>query len=120
MNSATSSILNVVELLNRVDDDYDLLVEVFDIFRSAYPAHLRCLSAAVRRQDAHEAETESHALKGMLLNLSAERAASAAVRLETLGREERFEGASVLLQRLESEIELLLAQMDACTSELRP
>lgn len=119
MKGAPCSILNLGELLHRVDDDCDLLVEVFDIFRSAYPAHLQRLSEAVRTQDARNAEAESHALKGMLLNLSAERAAAAAVNLEAAGREKRFDGASGMLDRLESEIKLLLTQMDECSSELR-
>jgi HPt (histidine-containing phosphotransfer) domain-containing protein len=120
LKTATSAILNLDELLNRVDDDHELLVEIFNIFKTAYPAHLQRLSEAINGQDARKVETESHTLKGMLLNLSAVRAASAAITLEGMGRERRFDGAAGLLETLGSEIKILLTQMDECASELRP
>jgi HPt (histidine-containing phosphotransfer) domain-containing protein len=117
---ATSAILNLEELLNRVDDDRELLVEIFGIFKTSYPGHLQRISEAIKSQDARRVETESHALKGMLLNLSAVRAASAAITLESMAREGRFDGGGGLLAALRSEIDLLLAHMDECASELRP
>lgn len=120
MRTATSAILNLDELLNRVDDDCELLVEIFDIFKTDYPGHLQRLSEAIKSQDARKVETESHTLKGMLLNLSAVRAASAAIELESMGREGRFDDGAGLLAALQSEIDILLAHMDECASEFRP
>ena len=67
----SSAILNMTDLMHRVDDDRELLAELFFIFKTVFPAHLERLSDAVARNENKQVESESHALKGMLLNLSA-------------------------------------------------
>jgi HPt (histidine-containing phosphotransfer) domain-containing protein len=72
---ATPSVLNIKELLSRVGDDHELVAELFLIFKTEFPASLQRLTAAVANELPRQVELESHALKGMLLNLSAGRAA---------------------------------------------
>jgi HPt (histidine-containing phosphotransfer) domain-containing protein len=76
---------NITELLRRVDNDRELVSELFLIFRSVCPSHLQRLSDAVTNEQPKQVEVESHTLKGMLFNLSAARAAAIADLLETLG-----------------------------------
>jgi CheY-like chemotaxis protein len=71
VNIATLSVLDIAELLNRVDNDHELVSELFSIFKSVFPSHLQRLSDAVANEVPKQVETESHTLKGMLLNLSA-------------------------------------------------
>ena len=120
MNVATSSILNLEELLTRVDDDRELLVELFFIFKSGCPGNFQRLREAIRREDGKAAERECHTFKGILLNLSAPRAAAAARELENLARKRQFVSMTTALAELESEVQLLLAQIDERAAEYQP
>lgn len=120
MDVATSSILNLEDLLTRVDDDRELLVELFFIFKSGCPGNLLRLRKAIREEDGPQAERECHAFKGMLLNLSAPRAAAAARDLEDQARQRRFASMKTSLAELEAEVQLLLAQIEERAGEYRP
>jgi HPt (histidine-containing phosphotransfer) domain-containing protein len=113
VNVATPSVLNLKELLSRVDNDHELLNELFLIFKSVFPSHLQRLSDAVASELPKQVETESHTLKGMLLNLSAARAAALAADLENLGRQGKIAGMSEVLAGFQSEAQTLLLQMES-------
>jgi HPt (histidine-containing phosphotransfer) domain-containing protein len=108
----SSSILNLTNLMQRVDDDHELLAELFFIFKTVFPAHLERLSGAIDRNETAQVESESHALKGMLLNLSAPRAAAAASVLEQMGRDRQSNGMKQAFAELQAEIEALLLQIN--------
>src|SRR6202166_5330494 len=92
VNVATPSVLNLTELLSRVDNDHELVSELFFIFKSVFPSHLQRLTDAVAKELPKQVEAKSHTLKGMLLNLSAARAAALAADLEHRGREGKIAG----------------------------
>lgn len=113
MNVSTPSVLNITDLLNRVDNDRELVSELFLIFKSVFPSHLQRLSDAVAKKLPKQVEAESHTLKGMLLNLSAVRAAAIAAELENLGREKKIADMNEALTEFQSEVETLLLQMES-------
>ena len=113
VNVATPSVLNIKELLSRVDNDRELVSELFFIFKSVFPSHLQRLSDAVANQLPKQVEAESHTMKGMLLNLSAARAAALAADLESLGHQGKIAGMSEVLTGFQSEAQTLLLQMEA-------
>ena len=113
VNVATPSVLNLTELLSRVDNDHELVSELFFIFKSVFPSHLQRLTDAIAHQLPKQVEAESHALKGMLLNLSAARAAALAADLENLGHQGKIAGMSEVLTGFQSEAQTLLLQMEA-------
>jgi hypothetical protein len=49
VNVATPSVLNITELLRRVENDRELVSELFLIFRSVFPSHLQRLSETVTK-----------------------------------------------------------------------
>lgn len=108
----SSSILNLTDLMQRVDDDRELLAELFFIFKTVFPAHLERLNAAIGRNETAQVESESHALKGMLLNLSAPRAAAAASALEQMGRDYHTDGLKPAFAELQAEVQALLSQIN--------
>jgi HPt (histidine-containing phosphotransfer) domain-containing protein len=110
---ATPKVLNLTELLSRVDNDQELVTELFSIFKSVFPSHLQRLSDAVANEKPQQVEAESHTLKGMLLNLSAARAAAIAADLENLGREKKTAGMRDALTGFQREAEILLLQMES-------
>ena len=96
MNVAAPAVLDISELLSRVDNDRELVSELFFIFKSVFPSHLQRLSDAIANEMPKQVQAESHTLKGMLLNLSAARAAIAAD-LESMGRESKQTSIGPLL-----------------------
>ena len=113
VNVATPPVLNIKELLSRVDNDHELVSELFFIFKLVFPSHLQRLSDAVANQSPKQVEAEGHTLKGMLLNLSATRAAALAADLENLGHQGKTAGMSEVLTGFRSETQTLLRQMEA-------
>ena len=114
-----SSSINLAELLNRVDNDRELLVELFSIFKTEFPTHVQFLSEAISRVETKRVETESHILKGMLLNLSASRAAAIASELENMARENKIDDVKLVFTELQREAKALLLRMDECLVEFQ-
>ena len=83
---SSAPIVNIQELLARVENDRDLLCDLLTIFKEEFPGYLKSLESAVDRRDAAETASVSHTLKGMLANLSVSKAAASAARLEQLAR----------------------------------
>ena len=117
VNVATPSVLNIADLLTRVDNDRELVSELFSIFKSVFPDHLQRLNEAISNQLPEKVELEGHTLKGMLLNLSAMRAAAIAGNLETMGRERTIPGMAEALAVFQNEVETLLSQMELVESQ---
>ena len=107
-------VLDVPDLLARLQNDHELLAELSEILKTEYPTQLRSLEQAVSAEDMKTVERTGHALKGMFAALSAARAASAASQLEQLGRKGDKLGLRNALTILESEAAALLIELDRC------
>jgi HPt (histidine-containing phosphotransfer) domain-containing protein len=112
--------LNIPELLSRVDNDQELVRELLQLFKEECPRIMQLLEVAVSKQEMKAVETASHSLKGMLANLSATRAASAASRLEGLGRAGKPSQLKAEMTVLESEVAVLLPELDRCLEVNKP
>jgi len=110
--------LDFNELLARVDNDRELLVDLLTIFKEDFPRHLQTLKEAVARADAKSVATAGHTLKGMLSNLAATRAAGLAARIEQSGKEGQTQNLNQLLSEFESEAGSLLPQLEAYVAEV--
>jgi HPt (histidine-containing phosphotransfer) domain-containing protein len=114
-----NGMIDFTELLARVENDRELMRELLLIFKEEFPAHLQAVRDAVDSMDGERIAAEAHALKGMLSNLAASPAASAAARLEQLGRNREaseFQEAFALFENITKE---LLFQLDKCMVEVR-
>jgi HPt (histidine-containing phosphotransfer) domain-containing protein len=83
------------------------------------PGKFQRLREAIRREDGKQAERECHTFKGILLNLSAPRAAASARELENLARKRQFGSMRSGLTELESEVQMLLALIDERSGEFQ-
>ena len=101
------------DLLTRVDNDRELVRELFDMFKKEFPHLLKSLREYVRCGDMGGVETTSHTLKGMLASLSVTRASAAAARLEQIGRSEDRSKLVEALTNFEHEATGLLSELDA-------
>jgi HPt (histidine-containing phosphotransfer) domain-containing protein len=107
-------VLNLSELLARVDNDCELLREVIGICKVEIPRHLSLLRDAVAQADVKNIEKSGHTLKGMLSQLAATRAAAAAGRLEQLGRSgDTTTSLRSAVALFESEVARLMTELEA-------
>jgi len=114
----SSGIIDMTELLARVEDDRELMRDLLLIFKEEFPTHLQALRDAMNSMDGEKVAAEAHALKGMLSNLAAHPAATAAARLEHLGRNRevsQFPAAFASFEKISQE---LLLQLDTCMAEV--
>jgi HPt (histidine-containing phosphotransfer) domain-containing protein len=110
---------NQAELLERVDNDRELVRELLAIFKEDFPQTIGSLEAAVSSGDLKNSGSLSHTLKGMLSNLGGARAAAAAARLEELAGAGEIAALRGAFDDLEREAGRLLPELDAYMAEVR-
>ena len=114
------SAIDFAELLDRVDNDRELLLDLMSIFKEDFPRHVRELSDVIAAHDLKKISVVSHTLKGMLANLAVSRAAAAAGKLEQLGRSDAT-GPEIAdaLRAFQREVHGLLPEMEAYMAEVQ-
>jgi len=112
--------VNVAELLARVDNDAVLLRELIAIFKVEFPRHLCALREAAGQGNLKNVQKSAHTLRGMLSNLGTTRAAAAAARLEQLGDSSDGTALKSALALFESEVTSLLPELEACVAKAKP
>ena len=105
--------VNAQELLERVDNDRELLAELLGIFKIDFPANLQDLRAAVSRGDLGQITRVSHTLKGTLSNLAAAAPAACALRIEQFARSGDLKNAKAAFLELEKSADGLVAEFES-------
>ena len=95
------------ELMERVDDDLELMQQILELYMRDYPCLLADMHQAIASGDAPALQHAAHTLKGMLGNLSAHSTARVALELEMMGRQKELSEAEAALVRLEAALEQL-------------
>jgi len=113
-----NAIIDLAELLARVENDRGLMRELLLIFKDEFPGHVQALRDAVDSMDGDRVTAEAHTLKGMLSNLAATSAADAAARLEQLGQNRETSKFQEACSTFENVSKDLLLQLDACMAEV--
>jgi two-component system, sensor histidine kinase and response regulator len=114
----TGQVWNLAELLDRVDNDQDLLRDLLNIFKEDFPRTMRSLESAVAAADLKNASRLSHSLKGMLSSLGGTRASAAAAKLEVLATAGEAASLKGAFDALEHEGESLLPELNAYMAEV--
>ena len=115
----TERVWNLAELLDRVDNDQELLLDLLNIFKEDFPRTMRSLESAVAVSDLKNVSRLSHTLKGMLSSLGGTRAAAAAAKLEVLASGAEAASLKGALDALTHEAESLLPELNAYMAEVR-
>ncbi len=108
-----SEIFDTTALWNRVEGDADLLRELVAVFAAEAPTILAQIELGIRSGNPEMVEKASHKLKGSALQLSASAAATAALRLEEIGKSKSLKGAEAFLSTLCNELRLLQGALNA-------
>ncbi len=113
-----NAMIDLAELLARVENDRELMRDLLLIFKEEFPRHLQALRDAVASMNGERVAAEAHSLKGMLSNLAAGPAAGAAARLEQLGRNREVSEFREACASFEDISKELLLQLDTCMAEV--
>jgi HPt (histidine-containing phosphotransfer) domain-containing protein len=100
-------ILDVQELLEEIDNDRELLAQMFQAFEADADRRMALIRGAIHTGDSAALMTEAHALKGSVGNFFAMPVCETAYQLEIMGRDKTTAGAVEAFQRLESQVAAL-------------
>ena len=117
--SSLAEFLNLPELLDRVENDEDLLRELLALFQEDLPGSREALQTAIDGGDLGEIERAAHRLKGMLANLSAKRAAALAAEIESTARAANAQKIPELMLTFDPQIAAFSAALDSFTASAR-
>jgi HPt (histidine-containing phosphotransfer) domain-containing protein len=111
-------IIDVPELMERVQDDKELILELFDIFLEDYDKRRAALEGAVKVSDFEEIGSVSHSLKGAAGNISAKPLRMVLMELENKGKASDLNGVPELISAMDKEFDLLKQRIDELRVEL--
>jgi HPt (histidine-containing phosphotransfer) domain-containing protein len=106
-----NSVLNVPELAERLDGDFELFIELSELFFEDSSSLLKKIEESINKNDSEALRKSAHTLKGAVSNFSAQKAYDAAYELELAGKDKAFENVSDKLTTLKSEINDVISAM---------
>ncbi len=97
-------IIDRSELNERLDGDFELFVELTDIFLNDSKKLIQRIDNAIKTKDPDNLRKSAHTLKGAVSNFSALAAYNTALEMENCGRAEDLDQAVKIFQTLLSDI----------------
>lgn len=116
--SVAKNVIDFEELLERTENDRELMKDLLAIFKEEFPQRQQALREAVQSLNAANVAMEAHALKGMLSNLAAVEASVAVAELERQGRNKETDKLRESFSRFEAIAKELSRQVEACMAEV--
>ncbi|MBF0479510.1 MAG: Hpt domain-containing protein [Candidatus Omnitrophica bacterium] len=113
-------IIDVPELLERVQDDKELMLELFDIFMEDFPGKRQQLGEAIKEKNFENIRGVAHSVKGASGNISAKLVREVCMKLEMMGKNNTLDGAEAVLVQLDEEYAKLTEQMQLVRKEYGP
>jgi two-component system, sensor histidine kinase and response regulator len=108
------------DLLQRVDDDRELLAELVALFREGSPKQVDQIKTAFERRDALEVRLGAHSLRGTLANLSASSAAALAAEMEAAAEMGDMPRANAAFCTFQPELARVIDALSAICEERAP
>lgn len=109
--------IDVDELMERVADDKELILELFDIYNTDYVEKRKIIDEVIASNDAEQLRGVAHALKGASGNISAHSLRELYLKLEDLGKSGTTEGAAEILTEIDTDYEAVKADMEIIKQE---
>ena len=106
-------LIDFADLMTRVEDDRELLDELFVLFREGFPEQRNLLEAAMNQNDWPRVAKLAHLLKGMLANLSFSKGVRLAVAMEASARQADAAATRRTLSDFDREVAALMAALEA-------
>jgi two-component system, sensor histidine kinase and response regulator len=108
------------ELLCRLGDDRQAVVEVVELFLDDYRSMMRDIRDALANRDAAKLEDGAHKLLGTIAHFATSSAYESARRMEEMGRVNDMDGAARTIAILDRNLERLAAALNEYVSPGAP
>jgi HPt (histidine-containing phosphotransfer) domain-containing protein len=115
----SEEVLDLKEVMDRVQDDKELLLELFDIFVGDYAEKRKLLEKAVNGNDIEQVVSIAHSLKGATGNISAKVMRGTFTKLESMGKTGSLAGAKESLVQLDQQFSDLQNRMNQVRTEFK-
>lgn len=93
-------VIDLAEVLERVQNDRELLIELFDIFSEDYPAKVVAIKEAVEKKDFIQIRDVAHSMKGASGNISAKKVNASFLKIEQMAKNNILTGIEEALKEL--------------------
>ncbi len=103
----SDEIVDLNEVLERVQHDRELLLELFDIFLADCPPKMEQLKTASKNKNAEQIKTLAHGLKGASANIAAKKLNASFVAIENKVKEGALDDLPDLVASLGPQIDEL-------------
>jgi len=88
----SEEIIDLKDVLERVQDDKELLIELFDIYMEDFLVKRKALGEAISAHDIAKIKEIAHSMKGSSGNISAKPLHAACLKLESLAKDGKTDG----------------------------
>ena len=89
--------IDMKEVMERVQDDRELLIELLQIFTDDYNEKKKLLEQAVGKNDFEQIKSISHSMKGASGNIAAKKLRGSFMELEQMARDQNLTNAQALV-----------------------
>ncbi len=97
----SEEIIDLKDVLERVQDDKELLGELFDIYQEDFLVKRKELEEGIKLKDVVKVREAAHSMKGASGNLSAKSMHAICMKIEHLARDGSVEGVEALLPQID-------------------
>jgi HPt (histidine-containing phosphotransfer) domain-containing protein len=101
----SEEIIDLKDVLERVQDDKELLAELFDIYQEDFVIKRKSLGEAITAKDIGRIKEIAHSLKGASGNISAKPLHASCLKLEALAKDGKTDGMPELLPEIDGYFE---------------
>ena len=101
----SEEIIDLKDVLERVQDDKVLLDELFDIYQEDFVIKRKALGDAIAAKNITQIKEVAHSMKGSSGNISAKTMHAACFQLETLAKEGKTDGMENVCSMIDSYFE---------------
>ena len=108
-----TNVINRDELLERVDNDFELLQELFSLFVEDIPQQLTDIKEALNDHDAEKVKATVHRLKGTVGNLSAKDAYELTSKMEMYASQGELSSVQYFYPDLKKQILLVIDALES-------
>ncbi len=95
-------IIDLKDVLQRVQGDKDLLLELLDIFTDDCPAKISLIKEAAAKKDFGALRDSAHSMKGASANISARKINAIFLQIEQMAKNNTTDGLEDLLSKLDA------------------
>lgn len=107
----SEKVIDLEEVLERVQEDKELLLELFDIFSNDYTVKMQTLKAAITEKNFEVIKDVIHSIKGAAGNISAKAVHATCMNIEHLSAGKDLAGIQSAVPVLEGNFKALQVRM---------